>query len=350
MAKSLAQTHEHATGRVHPSVLAAGVVVALGLTLIVALAPFIPGLIGAPVLAVLFTPLFRALARRTRASVAAGLALVAAVALLLIPGVAIVSLLVRDVPTALSGSDFPQLFARLSALTIHGVPVGSQLAAVGTSIVAWASRQMFVVAGSATRAAVNLLIAFFGLYYLLVSGDAAWRSFSNYSPFSRATTERLRLRFRDVTKATLLGIGLGSAVQALVIGSGFALTGLPNPVLWGAVAGVAAVLPVLGASLIWGSGTIVLAAQGRSVAAVVLLLIGAVISAHVENFIRPIVSRRVSRLHPLITLVGAFAGIRYVGLPGLLLGPLALAYFFELLRAFELEFLGRPEPAGDDAG
>jgi predicted PurR-regulated permease PerM len=50
----------------------------------------------------------------------------------------------------------------------------------------------------------------------------------------------------------------------------------------------------------------------------------------------------VSRIHPLITLVGAFAGIRYVGLAGLLLGPLALAYFFELVKAFELEFLGNP--------
>ncbi|MGH7619792.1 MAG: AI-2E family transporter [Gemmatimonadaceae bacterium] len=128
----------------------------------------------------------------------------------------------------------------------------------------------------------------------------------------------------------------------MIIGTGFALTGLPNPIVWGAVTGVLSVLPMLGASLIWIPGAIVLATGGRVGAAIVLLIIGGGISAHVESFIRPIVSRRVSRIHPLITLVGAFAGVRYVGLAGLLLGPLALAYFFELIQAFELEFLGNP--------
>jgi predicted PurR-regulated permease PerM len=107
------------------------------------------------------------------------------------------------------------------------------------------------------------------------------------------------------------------------------------------------VLPMLGASMVWVSGTAILLATHRFGAAVVLLLIGSLISAHVETFIRPIVSRRVSRIHPLITLVGAFAGVQYIGLPGLLLGPLALAYFFELLRAFEVEFLGREAPVAE---
>ncbi len=178
-----------------------------------------------------------------------------------------------------------------------------------------------------------------------MSGEHAWRSLLSYSPFSRATTERLRVKFRSVTKATLLGIGLGSLVQAVIVGIGFAITGLPNPLLWGAVTGVVSVLPMIGASLVWASGTLALFVSHRYGAALVLLFIGGVISSHVDNFIRPIVSHRVSRIHPLVTLVGAFAGIRYVGLPGVLLGPLALAYFFELLRAFELEFLGTPARA-----
>jgi predicted PurR-regulated permease PerM len=40
----------------------------------------------------------------------------------------------------------------------------------------------------------------------------------------------------------------------------------------------------------------------------------------------------------MVTLVGAFAGIKYFGLPGLLLGPLAIAYFFELMRFYQLEY------------
>ena len=39
----------------------------------------------------------------------------------------------------------------------------------------------------------------------------------------------------------------------------------------------------------------------------------------------------------MVTLVGAFAGVRYMGLIGVLLGPLAITYFFELLRVYRAE-------------
>ena len=58
-----------------------------------------------------------------------------------------------------------------------------------------------------------------------------------------------------------------------------------------------------------------------------------------DNVIRPIVFRRYAQIHPLVTLVGAFAGIRYFGLLGLLVGPLALSYFFELIRMYREEYL-----------
>jgi predicted PurR-regulated permease PerM len=41
----------------------------------------------------------------------------------------------------------------------------------------------------------------------------------------------------------------------------------------------------------------------------------------------------------MITLVGALAGVGYLGVVGLLIGPLALSYFFELLRMYRKEYL-----------
>ena len=37
---------------------------------------------------------------------------------------------------------------------------------------------------------------------------------------------------------------------------------------------------------------------------------------------------------PLITLIGAIGGVSHFGLLGLLIGPLALSYFFELIRMY----------------
>ena len=55
--------------------------------------------------------------------------------------------------------------------------------------------------------------------------------------------------------------------------------------------------------------------------------------------IRLIVFKKVSDIHPMITLVGAFAGLKYFGLLGVLFGPLAIAYFFELIKIYRSEFI-----------
>ena len=38
-------------------------------------------------------------------------------------------------------------------------------------------------------------------------------------------------------------------------------------------------------------------------------------------------------------MIGAFMGLRYFGLLGLLIGPLAISYFFELIRMYRVEYL-----------
>jgi len=141
-----------------------------------------------------------------------------------------------------------------------------------------------------------------------------------------------------VTEATLLGTALVAVAQGTLVGTGFWLVDLPNPLFWGTVTAFASVLPVLGSGLVWAPAAIMLLAQGRVGAAATMLVIGAGIASNVDNLIRPLVYKRVSNTHPMITLVGAFAGVRYFGLLGILLGPLAIAYLFELLHAYRQEY------------
>jgi predicted PurR-regulated permease PerM len=101
------------------------------------------------------------------------------------------------------------------------------------------------------------------------------------------------------------------------------------------------VLPILGSSLVWLPGAAVLALDQRYGAALLLVAIGALIASNLDNLVRPLVYRRVSNVHPMVTLVGAFAGVRLFGLSGLLLGPLAISYLLELLTVYERELVER---------
>jgi predicted PurR-regulated permease PerM len=96
---------------------------------------------------------------------------------------------------------------------------------------------------------------------------------------------------------------------------------------------------VVGSGVVWVPGALVLALNDRYAAAIGLALWGAIVVGNVDTVIRPIVFRRWAQIHPFVTLVGALAGIRFFGILGLLIGPLALSYFFELIRMYREEYL-----------
>ena len=202
----------------------------------------------------------------------------------------------------------------------------------------------FGLVGTATRMSLNLTISFFGLYYVLKHPGDVWLGARPYIPFSDANTENLGKRFKDVTVSTVIGTGVVAALQGALLGIAFWIAGLPNGLFWSVVTMALAILPVVGSGMVWGPAAIVLIMQGRAVAGILLIVWGVVVVGSVDNFIRPLIYRRFSTIHPLITLIGAIGGVSYFGLLGLLIGPLALSYFFELIRMYREEYL-EPEAA-----
>jgi predicted PurR-regulated permease PerM len=310
----------------------------LGIAIVVALSPFTSGLLGAAVLYVICIGPYRRMRRAVRPGLAAAITLAGAIIVIALPFTWLVGLVIDRAPDTLRGVQHSPLFATLSQLRIGNFEVGAEIANASGTIISWISAQAIDFVGSAARASLNLVIAFFGLYYMLHSGDHLWSSVQDYIPFSSATAEALRERFYGVTRATLLGTALTAAMQGVLVGLGFLIVGLPDAFLWGTITAFAAILPVIGSGLVWIPAVLMLVLQHRYGAAVVMLVTGWLIASNIDNVIRPYVYRRVSNIHPMTTLIGAFAGVKYFGLPGLLLGPLAIAYFFELLHFYRVEY------------
>jgi predicted PurR-regulated permease PerM len=331
---------------------AALLVALLGTGLAVALAPYATGLIGAVVLYVIFAPLNTALRRRLNPVAAATLLTVLAIVLVLVPGLSFAGLIVSQAQEMATGVVQSPLLRRLADphLRIGGFAIGPRLATLGENLVTWIGSSAFGLIGTATRLALNLTIAFFGFYFLLLRPNETWELVSPYIPFSHENTERLRQRFRDVTNSTLVGTLLVAAAQGVLVAMGFAMTGLSNAVFWGAVTAIFAILPLVGSGLVWGPGAISLAVDGRWGAAIGLALWGGLGVGMVDNVLRPLVYRRWASIHPVVTLVGAIGGVRYFGILGILIGPLALSYFFELTRMYRQEYVesSRNHPAASN--
>src|SRR5213594_4862241 len=319
---------------------AALLVLLLGVALVIALTPYATGLIGIPVLYAVFAPVQQWLSLRVRPKIAASLVVVLALFLIVVPGVSFAGLVVGQAQQIAGSVVRNPILGRLAQLQIAGVDLGPRIADLGAQVVSWIGSSAFGLIGTATRLALNLTISLFGLFYLLLRPHETWQAVQPYIPFSPKNTEKLRQRFRDVTSSTIIGTGATAAIQGTLVGLGFFVTGLPNAVFWGVVTMVFAILPVVGSGLVWAPGALALILSGRSGPGLLLLLWGAVVVGNVDYVIRPRIFKRWANIHPLVTLLGALAGVPYFGILGLLIGPLALSYFFELVKMYREEYLG----------
>jgi len=312
--------------------------IVLGLAIAFAVLPLVTGLLGALVLHVATVRVHRRLTSYLAPSAAAVIVVVATTVLIFLPAVWLLAVAIDGAPDALRQLRENAALGHVAAIRIGDLDLGTRLAHVEGEVVSWASAQAFRVLGGAVRGTLNAAIALFGLYFLLCAQPSSWNRVAAHLPFSREGADLVAHRFRQVTEATLLGTALTAVLQGAVVALGFAVTGLSAPWFWGTVTAVASVLPVFGSALVWVPGTLALAAQGRLGAAMMLGAIGAVVASNIDNVMRPMVNRRVSNLHPMVTLVGALAGASVLGLPGILLGPLAITYFFELAALYQREY------------
>jgi predicted PurR-regulated permease PerM len=136
-------------------------------------------------------------------------------------------------------------------------------------------------------------------------------------------------------QATLYGTVVVAAVQGALGGLIFWWLGLPAPALWGLVTGLLAIVPVLGAFVVWVPTAIFLALDGNWGKALILVAWGAVVVGGIDNLLYPMLVGRRLRLHTIPAFISIVGGLILFGPSGLLLGPLAVTttvFFLEIWR------------------
>src|SRR3989440_127260 len=132
---------------------------------------------------------------------------------------------------------------------------------------------------------------------------------------------------------------LGAKIVGWLGSSAFGLIGTATRLALNLTISLFGFLPIVGSGLVWVPAAIALLISNRPGPAALITLVGLFVG-NVDYILRPMVFRRWANIHPLVTLVGALAGVPYFGILGLLIGPLALSYFFELVKMYREEYLG----------
>jgi predicted PurR-regulated permease PerM len=102
-----------------------------------------------------------------------------------------------------------------------------------------------------------------------------------------------------------------------------------------------AILPMIGAWIVWLPVSIWLISSGQVTSGIILLLYGAIIVSWIDNVLRSYIVSRKTNLSSGIVFIGMIGGIIVFGTIGLLLGPLILAYLIVLLDAYKNKQFGK---------
>ena len=195
--------------------------------------------------------------------------------------------------------------------------------------------QLASYGGVAFLGAIGTVLSFtvmlFILFFIIRDGRAIARLGSALVPLPPERREALAERLSSVTRAVVRGTVLTSIIQGVLLGIGFALAGMPAPVVFGVLAAVLSVVPFGGTALVWGPALIAVLIQGNYGQAVGIVVVGMIVSS-VDNFIKPMLISGRSPLPTLAVFIGVLGGLAAFGLIGLFMGPIVIALVLALIE------------------
>ncbi|MDB6101108.1 MAG: hypothetical protein JWO52_1107 [Gammaproteobacteria bacterium] len=186
---------------------------------------------------------------------------------------------------------------------------------------------------------VGFLMMLFLLFFLLRDGRVMLKRLIGFIPMEPRPRSQLMAYLGDVIRAVVFGSVATALIQGTFVGIGFALVGLPSPVVFGVLATIAAFLPV-GSTLVLIPAVLYLMFAGHWGAAIFLAVWSTGVGV-MDNFLRPYLTARQAEVSTLAVFVGAIGGASAFGILGLVIGPVLLGFIAALLQFAEKGVVGR---------
>jgi len=330
-------------------------------------APLWQPLVWAALLGALLAPWNARLAKRLggRTIVASAITLAVTVLLFVLPlaGIAgavaaqasqLAGRLEQYVPDGAGGQplDLSQVPMLARPLAWIGDHTGISLKQIETWLIAGARNVLEALVSSsgavvlgAVGTIVSFLLMLFVLFFVLRDGPALANKVVGMLPIESRRRTRLWQHLQDVTRAVFMGIGLTALAQGFLVGIGFWIAHLPSPLVFGVIAALFALIPVIGTSIVWGPGALYLATQGAFGHAIFLVVWGVLVVGTADNVLRPLLISGRADVPTLAVFIGVVGGLSAFGFIGLFLGPIVLGLLIALFR-YEAEM----RSPGGDAG
>lgn len=324
--------------------------------------PFLIAILSAFVMAYIFYPVYSWINRKFKNdNLSAGLSILLIMIVVLVPFAILLVSIANDLPGTYgswkrytTGAVFNDLcgvqpdHAVCSIYSsIRGVITNERFGfstATIESITNTINKNIFSFVFSLPRRILDAFIILFVTFFLFKDAKLLMDKVRRVLPLKESHKGRLLKTLYDVTSATIYGQLLVALIQGIAAGIGYAIFGIDNFVIFGTLTFFAALIPIVGTGLIWGPIVFMKImtgyltnAQGEVLSGTLLLIYSLIFVAWMDNILRPKIIGKRANIHPAVVLLGVLGGIRVFGIIGVIIGPVLLAIFLNLIKIYEIE-------------
>lgn len=180
----------------------------------------------------------------------------------------------------------------------------------------------------------SLLVFFFCLFYLMKDGPKLKNKLIELSPLTKDQSIKLIKKVENTIFSVVVGSLLIAVIQGLLTALGFAIFGAPQPIIWGSLAVIAALIPGIGPIVIILPAALILYLNTNIIGAVGLTIWGIVLVGSIDNILRPVLIERGTKIHSVLILISVLGGLMTLGPIGFLAGPVMVSIFLSLLDIY----------------
>lgn len=184
----------------------------------------------------------------------------------------------------------------------------------------------------------SFLLVILSLFYFLKDGEKWKRYIVKVSPLADLHDKRILVMLEHAVSGIMKGYLLVALIQGTMLGIGLWIFGVPNPVLWGVLAGIASVVPSIGTAIVAIPAILFLLTTSGTGAAIGLSIWSLVLVGTIDNLLNPIVLGKKVSLPPLIILFAVLGGIALMGPAGIIIGPLSVSLLYTLIIIYRENF------------
>lgn len=188
---------------------------------------------------------------------------------------------------------------------------------------------------------ISFLLTAIFIFVLFAEGSALYRELIILSPLHNEYEHVLAQEIRNTIYGVVYGSFFTALIQAVLATIAYYFLEVQGFSVWGVLTFIAAFVPFVGATSVWLPMALILILIGNTQGGIFLLIYGGLVISGIDNFIKPILIKGKSDIHPVLLFLSVMGGIKLFGPAGILFGPILMAVLLATIKIYKSDFLSK---------